>query len=73
MMSFPETFKEFIDEYSFKDKEEIYTNGSDLIPVFRVEQAWNHYTNQITLALDNIRQCYQIIENNLYDIEDAIE
>lgn len=73
MMSFPETFKEFIDEYSFKDKEEIYTNGSDLIPVFRVEQAWNYYTNQITLALDNIRQCYQIIENNLYDIEDAIE
>lgn len=31
-MTFPNTFKEFIEEYSFKDKKEIYTNGSDLIP-----------------------------------------
>ena len=38
-MAFPKTIKEFIDDYSFKDKEEIYTNGSHLIQTFRVEQA----------------------------------
>lgn len=42
-MAFPKTIKEFIDDYSFKDKEEIYTNGSQLIQTFRVEQALNHY------------------------------
>jgi hypothetical protein len=73
MMNFPSTFMDFIKEYSFKDKEEIYTNGADLIPVFRVEQAWDHYTNNAANAVDNIRECIRIIDNNLYDIEDAIE
>lgn len=73
MMTFPPTFKEFIKEYSFKDKENIYTNGVELIPVFRIEQAWDHYTTQVLNALDNIRDCITIVENNLSDIEDAIE
>ncbi len=72
-MTFPRTFMGFIKEYSFNDKEKIYTNGSDLIPVFRVEQAWDHYTKDAAYALDNIRECIKIIDNNLYDIEDAIE
>ena len=42
-MSYPETIEEFIKEYSFKDTEEIYTNGAELIPVFRVMQAIEHY------------------------------
>lgn len=42
-MWFPKTIKEFIDDYSFKDKKEVYTNGSQLIQTFRVEQALNHY------------------------------
>lgn len=73
LMTFPRTFMEFIKEYSFNDKEEIYTNGADLIPVFRVEQGWEHYTADAANALDNIRECIRIVDNNLYDIEDAIE
>lgn len=46
-IKFPKTMKEFIDSYSFKDKEEIYTNGAELIPVFRVEQALEHYKKEI--------------------------
>lgn len=77
MMNFPPTFKEFIDEYSFKDKEEIYTNGSELIPSFRVMQAWDHYIRKIRdidikQNLNNIYDCMRMIENNLYDIEDGI-
>lgn len=45
-MEFPKKMKEFIDSYSFKDKEEVYTNGAELIPVFRVEQAMEHYFEQ---------------------------
>lgn len=45
-MEFPKTMKEFIDSYSFKDEEKVYTNGSELMPVFRVEQALEHYKNE---------------------------
>ena len=31
MMQFPNNMKQFLDEYSFLDKERIYTNGSLLI------------------------------------------
>lgn len=46
-MTFPETIEDFIKDYSFKDKEEVYTNGADLIPVFRVEQAIEYYSKKI--------------------------
>lgn len=42
-MVFPEDPMDFIKDYSFRDKEEIYTNGSELVPVFRVEQMIEHY------------------------------
>ena len=42
-MQFPEKMEDFVEEYSFKDRDEVYTNGSDLIPTFRVKQAIEHY------------------------------
>ena len=44
MMTFPPTFEEFIKEYEFIDEEGIYITKAELIPSFRVMQAWNHYT-----------------------------
>lgn len=41
-MEFPETFEDFAKEYGFKDSEEIYTNGAELISVFRVKQWIEH-------------------------------
>ena len=41
-MTFPNTWEEFEKIYGFTDKEEIYTNGSRLIPSFRVEQWLEH-------------------------------
>ena len=43
MMSFPENWWTFVQDYQFADKEEIYTNGSMLIPSFRVRQMVEHY------------------------------
>ena len=42
MMDFPESFDDFVKDYGFRDKKEIYTNGSELIPVFRVKQWLEH-------------------------------
>lgn len=41
-MAFPATFEEFAEQYKIVDSEEIYTNGTELIPIFRVEQWLRH-------------------------------
>lgn len=41
-MMFPEDWNDFLNDYSFDDSQEVYTNGSRLIPVFRVEQLIEH-------------------------------
>lgn len=55
-MEFQANPLDFIKAYSFKDKEEIYTNGSDLVPVFRVEQMIDHYFNSRAI----IRPAYKL-------------
>ena len=49
MMSFPDTFEEFLEQYSFKDDRKVYTNGTTLIPVFRVNQMIDHYFSRDNL------------------------
>ena len=44
-MKFPDTLDEFIEQYSFVDKEQMYTNGSELIHTFRVKQ-WEEHKKQ---------------------------
>ena len=40
----------------FKDSEEIYTNGAELVAVFRVEQALEHYEKEIrNKAIDDFK------------------
>jgi len=50
-MEFPETFDEFVDSYGFIDTEEVYTNGSQLISVFRVKQ-WLKHISEKTQMID---------------------
>lgn len=45
-MEFPESFEAFAEACGFKDSEEMYTNGADLIPVFRVKQ-WIEHDNRL--------------------------
>lgn len=51
-MLFPKRIEEFIEGHSFKDDKEIYTNGSRLIPTFRVEQALEHYRIDVIRCKD---------------------
>lgn len=59
VMEFPKTMKDFVRSHSFKDEEEIYTNGSMLIQTFRVEQALEHYEKK--LKADAISEFAQAI------------
>mgnify|MGYP004606091191 CR=1 FL=1 len=42
-MQFPESWKQFLHDYEFRDSSMEYTNGSMLVPSFRVEQMIEHY------------------------------
>lgn len=72
-MIFPNTFEEFIKQYEFKDEDEVYTNGAELIPSFRVMQAWEHYTNQIQNNINIIDKAISLINHALSNIEEAIK
>jgi hypothetical protein len=41
-MSFPATVEEFMESYKIVDREEVYTNGAELIPIFRMKQWFEH-------------------------------
>ena len=56
-MMFPNDWEKFLEDYSFCDSEKVYTNGSELIPTFRVEQMVEHY-----FATDNNDGCKRIEE-----------
>ena len=46
-MTFPDTFEEFAESYGLVDDKEVYTNGAELIPVFRVKQWLEHAQPEI--------------------------
>lgn len=56
-MEFPETFEQFAKEYGFKDSKEVYTNGSDLIPIFRVKQWLEHDNKLRRIETDTAYEC----------------
>ena len=42
VMTFPETVEEFMEEYKVVDSEHVYTNGTELVPIFRMKQWFAH-------------------------------
>ena len=42
VMGFPKTVEEFMEEYKIIDSEQVYTNGAELVPIFRMEQWFEH-------------------------------
>ena len=42
MMAFPKAVEEFMEQYKIVDTEKIYTNGTELVPIFRMKQWFDH-------------------------------
>lgn len=38
IMQFPETVEEFMQQYKITDTQQVYTNGTELVPIFRMKQ-----------------------------------
>ena len=46
IMEFPDTVEEFMEEYKMVDKHEVYSNGIEYVPIFRMEQWFEHCTEK---------------------------
>lgn len=42
MMKFPATVEEFMEEHKMVDTEQIYSNGTEFVPIFRMKQWFEH-------------------------------
>ena len=42
LMTFPDTVDEFMEQYKIVDTEHVYTNGAELVPIFRMKQWFEH-------------------------------
>ena len=58
MMTFPATVEEFMEQYKIVDDENVYTNGADLVPIFRMMQWFEHVsaTNKNVGTTDTINR-----------------
>ena len=42
VMTFPNTVEEFMEQYKVVDTDQIYSNGIEFVPIFRMEQWFEH-------------------------------
>lgn len=68
-MEFPNTLDEFIRQYSFIDEEQIYTNGIELISVFRIRQ-WEEHKKEENQEL---RKLFEIGKEQYNDLVEEKE
>jgi len=60
-MAFPDTVEEFMEQYKIIDTEQVYTNGTELVPIFRMKQWFEHLpTVQPDLSEEDIRLIKQM-------------
>lgn len=41
-MTFPDTVEEFMERYKMVDREQVYSNGVEYVPIFRMKQWFEH-------------------------------
>lgn len=59
IMTFPDTVEEFMEQYKLVDTYHVYTNGTEMVPIFRMKQWFEHISAQSDVA----REIATIIEN----------
>lgn len=66
MMNFPASIKDFIKEYSFIDEDQVYTNGSELIQVYRIYQALEFYAPQLLNPIIEFKSKSEQMMSDIY-------
>ena len=47
-MHFPDTVEEFMEQYKMTDAKQVYSNGTEYVPIFRMEQWFEHEKTQLS-------------------------
>ena len=55
MMTFPDTVDEFMEQYKMVDTHEVYSNGTEYVPIFRMQQWFEHERAKLG---DHTNKCY---------------
>ena len=63
IMMFPKTVDEFMEQYKIVDSDEVYTNGAELIPIFRMKQWFEH------IDTEPVRHGHWVIEEHTNSID----
>ena len=65
-MIFPDTVEEFMEGYKIVDSKQIYTNGIKMIPIFRMEQWFEHLpsTKPEIVRCKNCKYCDRGIDED---------
>lgn len=56
-MNFPATVEEFMEQYKITDTEQIYTNGIELVPIFRMKQWFEHQPSIDVVLVVRCKDC----------------
>ena len=57
-MMFPNSVDEFMEQYKITDTEQVYTNGVDLIPIFRMKQWFEHERTPIMTNWQKLQEVF---------------
>ena len=64
-MIVPASFDEFAESYKIVDSKEVYTNGTELIPIFRVKQWLEHQPTADVVEVVRCKDCkYSEVADN---------
>jgi hypothetical protein len=69
-MTFPKTFDEFAEQYKITDTKQVYTNGTEMIPIFRVKQWLEHTAGvvEVVRCKDCVHYCgFENCKNGICD------
>lgn len=61
LMTFPKTVDEFMEQYKIVDSDEVYTNGTELVPIFRMKQWFEHID---TVPVGRCKDCKHYREHD---------
>lgn len=70
-MNFPATVEEFMEQYKITDTEQVYTNGIELVPIFRMKQWFEHQSSADVVQVVRCGKCRYCTDNwhsSVYDL-----
>ena len=74
MMQFPDTIEEFMELFKVVDSDHVYSNGIEFVPIFRMQQWFDHLKAQPKTEGDKIRAMSdEELAEYLYSVENAPE